>query len=150
MAGEVPASTEVVLPVSVEQAWAVLSDMPRMVALDPLIDRYEPEKGVIEAGTLNRVRSRVGPFPARLVTRTEVVEPPRRALFVSVRPSRPVRIRAKDTLEPADGGCRYRVTIAVTPTLPLLGAVFARAIICTMLARRRRFLERLRVEVADG
>ena len=43
MGREVTASTEAILPISVEETWAVLSDTPRMVALDPLIDSYEPE-----------------------------------------------------------------------------------------------------------
>ncbi len=150
MGGEVTRSTEVVLPVSVDEAWAVLSDTPRMVALDPLIDRYDPEHGVIEAGTLNRVQGRIGPFPTRLVTRTEALEPPKRAVFVSVTPSQPVRIRAEETLDPAEDGCRLRVTITATSTLPLLGPLFARAIIRTMLAQRRRLLDRLRAEMADG
>ena len=76
MGREITASTEVILPVSVDEVWAVLSATPRMVALDPLIDRYEPENGVVEEGTLNRVHRRIGPFPVRLVTRTELVEPP--------------------------------------------------------------------------
>ena len=150
MGREITVSTEVILPISVDETWAVLSDTPRMVELDPLIDGYEPENGVVEEGTLNRVRSRVGPFPARLVTRTEVVEPPHRVVFESVSPSRPVRIRAEETLEALDDACRIRVRITVTPTLPLLGPLFARLIVRTMLTQRRRLLERLRLEVSDG
>jgi carbon monoxide dehydrogenase subunit G len=149
MAAEVTASTEVMLPVSVEEAWAVLSDTPRMVALDPLLDRYEPERGRIEAGTLNRVRTRLGPFRATLTTRTELLEPPRRAVFVSVSPSRPVRARTDDTLEPANGGCLYRATITVTPTLPLFGPLLARVMIRRMVAGRRRFMERLHTVIAE-
>ena len=145
----VAAFTELVLPVPVDQAWAVLSDTPRMVALDPLIDSYEPENGVVEEGTLNRVRSRIGPFPARLVTRTEVVDPPHRVVFESVSPSRPVRIRAEETLEALDDACRIRVRISVTPNLPLVGPLLARVVIRTMVTQRRRLLERLRLEVSD-
>lgn len=150
MAREVTGSTQVVLPVPVEQAWAVLSDTPRMVALDPLIDSYEPENGAVEEGTLNRVRSRIGPFPARLVTRTEVVDAPHRVVFESVSPSRPVRIRSEETLAALEDGCCIRVRISVTPNLPLVGPLFARLVIRTMLTQRRRLLERLRLEVSDG
>lgn len=150
MGAEVTRSTEVVLPTSVDETWAMLSDTPRMVALDPLIDRYEPEHGVIEVGTLNRVCSRIGPFSARLVTRTEALEPPRRATFVSVRPARPVRIRAEEALEPTEAGCRLRVTITATPTLPLLGSLSARTVSRMMLTQRHRLLERLRDEMAEG
>jgi hypothetical protein len=145
----VTASTAVVLPVPVEEAWGVLSDTPRMVALDPLIDRYEPELGTVQAGTLNRVRGRLGPFPTRLVTRTEVIEPPRRAVFVSVAPSRPVQVRAEETLEPVDGGCRLRVTVTVTPTMRVVGPPAAWATARLMVRARRRFLARLRAAVAD-
>ena len=149
MTAEVTASTEVVLPVSVEEAWAVLSDTRRMVALDPLIDAYEPEHGTIEAGTLNRVRSRLGPLRTTMTTRTELLEPPYRAVFVSVSPSRPVQARTEDTLEPANGGCRYRVTVTVTPTLPLLGPLLARVMIRTMVAGRHRFMERLHTAITE-
>ena len=150
MASAVTASTEVGLPVSVEQVWALLSDTPRMVALDPALDSYEPEHGTVEAGTLNRVRARLGPLRTSMTTRTEELEPPHRAVFVTVAPSRPVRARTEDTLEAVAGGCRYRVTITVTPTLPLLGPLVARASIRTILAGRRRFMKRLRAELADG
>ena len=56
----------------------------------------------------------------------------------------------EDTLEPVEGGCRYRVTVTITPTLPLLGPLVARASIRTMLAGRRRFMERLRAELGVG
>jgi hypothetical protein len=125
----------------------VLSDTPRMIALDTLLDRYEPEHGTIEAGTLNRVTARIGPFRTTMTTRTELLQPPRRAVFVSVSPSRPVRARTEDTLDPVDAGCRYRVTITVTPTLPVLGPLAARVLIRTMVRGRRRFLARLHTEV---
>ena len=150
MGREVTASTEVVLPVSVDAACAVLSDTPRMVALDPALDSYEPEHGTVQAGTLNRVRAHVGPFPATMTTRTEELEPPHRAVFVTVSPSRPVRARTEDTLEAVQGGCRYQITIAVTPTLPLLGPPVARASIRDKLAGRRRFMNHLQAELADG
>jgi hypothetical protein len=139
-----------VLPVPVEEAWAALADTPRMVALDPALDAYEPELGTIEAGTLNRVRGRVGPFPTTLVTRTELLEPPTRAVFVSVTPSRPVRVRTEDTLEPVDGGCRYRVTVTVTPTVPVIGPLAARLLAVMMMRSRRRFMAMLHAAVVAG
>jgi hypothetical protein len=150
MMGEVSASTEVVLPVSVEAAWAVLSDTPRMLAMDPSLDRYEPEHGTIERGTLNRVRARFGPFRAWMVTRTERFEPPHRAVFVSESPSRPVRARTEDILEPVGSGCRYRVTVTVTPTVPLVGGLAAWLSVRMMVRARRRFLGRLRTAITDG
>jgi hypothetical protein len=149
MAVEVTASTEVVLPIAVEDAWAVLSDTPRMVTLDPMLDAYEAERGTIQAGTLNQVTARFGPLRTRLTTRTELLEPPHRAVFVSVSPSRPVRARVEDTLEPAKGGCRYRVMITLTPTLPLFGPLLARVMIRTMVAGRRRFVQRLHTAITE-
>jgi carbon monoxide dehydrogenase subunit G len=150
MAVEVTRSTEVVLPVSVEDAWAVLSDTPRMVALDPLLDRYKPERGTIEEGTLNRVRARLGPLRTTMTARTELLEPPRRAVFVSVSPSRPVRVRTEDVLEAVEGGCSYRVTVTVTPTVPLVGRPAVWVMVRTMAADRRRFQARLRTEIATS
>jgi hypothetical protein len=143
-------STEVTLPVSVEQAWAVLSDTPRMISLDPLLDRYEPEGGTIEEGTLNRVRARFGPFRTTMTTRTELLEPPNRAVFVSVAPSRPVRVRTEDVLQRVEGGCRYRVTVTVTPTVPVVGRLAGWALARTMIRGRRRFQARLRTVLTDA
>jgi uncharacterized protein YndB with AHSA1/START domain len=141
---------EITLPAPVEQVWALLADTPRMVALDPLLVAYEPEHGVIEAGTTNRVTSRVGPVRTTLVSRTEALEPPHRAVFVSVSPSHPVLVRAEDRLEAADGGCRYRVTFTVTPTTPLLGAPVARLVLRQLTRTRRGLMERLLVELAKA
>jgi carbon monoxide dehydrogenase subunit G len=150
MRREITRTASVVLPVPVEEAWAVLADTPRMVALDPALDAYEPERGTMEAGTLNRVRGRVGPIRTTLVTRTEELDPPTRAVFVSVRPSRPVRARTEDTLEPVEGGCRYRVTVTVTPTVPVVGHLAARLLAATMMGGRRRFMTNLRTAVTQG
>jgi carbon monoxide dehydrogenase subunit G len=150
MRREITRTASLVLPVPVEEAWAVLADTPRMVALDPLLDAYEPERGVMEAGTLNRVRGRVGPLRTTLVTRTEVLEPPTRAVFVSVKPSRPVRARTEDTLEPAEGGCRYRVTVTAIPTVPAVGHLAARLLAGTMVRSRRRFMANLRTALMEG
>jgi hypothetical protein len=137
--------------VSVEQAWAILADTPRMVDLDPLLISYEPENGAMEEGTLNRVRSRVGPFPATLTTRTEILEPPHRAVFVSVKPSKPVHVRAEDSLEEAADGCRYRVVLTVTPTLPGLGPLAARYVAGRLAQSREHLMPRLRdVMTSDG
>ena len=92
-------------------------------ALDPLLESYEPENGVMEVGTLDRVRSRAGPFSAVLTTRTERLEPPSRAVFVSVRPARPVHVRSEDTLEPTGDGCRYRVVFTVTDLTKVIAGV---------------------------
>jgi hypothetical protein len=150
MAAARTGTAQVVLPLTVQQAWALLGDTPRMVALDPLLEAYEPERGAIEAGTLNRVTARLGPFRFRLTTRTELLEAPRRAAFVSVSPSRPIRLRAEDTLEPVEGGCRYTMTATATPTLAAVGHVAARLVPRIMARSRRRFLRRLREEAIGG
>jgi hypothetical protein len=137
-------SVEATYPVSVQDAWAVLSDTPRMVALDPLLVSYEPENGVMEEGTLNHVRSRVGRFPVSLTSRTERLEPPHLVVFVSVRPARPVHVRTEDTLEQVDGGSRYRVEFTVTPTVPVIGPLAARFVAAQLVRTREALMERLR------
>lgn len=139
------ASGELAVPVAA--AWALLSDTPRMVALDPLLVAYEPERGTLEVGTLNRVTARVGPFRTRLTTRTEALEPGRRAVFVSVRPRFPVRVRAEDTLEPTGAGCRYTVAMTVTPTLPVIGHLLAPLIARRIARQRQQLIGRLREEL---
>ncbi len=88
MARPVTVSEQVLLPVAVEDASAFLSDTARMVTLDPLLVAYEPERGVIEEGTLNRVTMRLGPLRLTSTSRTEVLDPPQRVVFVSVHPKR--------------------------------------------------------------
>ena len=78
----VQVSEEVILPVAVIRACEYLGDTARMVELDPLLESYEPECGVISEGTTNRVVTRLGPLRMRMVTRTTVLDPP------TLRPSR--------------------------------------------------------------
>jgi hypothetical protein len=144
------ATASVELPLSVEQAWAVLSDTPRMIALDPLLEAYEPEHGTLREGTLNRVTSRLGPWRMVMTTRTEVLDPPHRAVFVSVAPARPVRARTEDTLEPSPDGCRYTVVVTVKPTLPAVGHIAAFVAAAMMGRSRRRFMDRLHATVSKG
>jgi hypothetical protein len=131
-----------------EELWAVLADTPRMVAIDPLLERYEPETGTIQQGTSNRLTARFGPVRSRLTTFTEVLEPPHRAVFVSVTPSRPVRVRTEDLLEPLEGGCRYRVTITAVSTAPGIGPLAAALVPRVMARSRSRFMQRLRTALA--
>jgi hypothetical protein len=162
MARSVSVSEQVLLPVPVEDAWAFLSDRPRMVALDPLLVAYEPERGVIEQGTLNRVTMRLGPLRLTSTSRTELLDPPHRVLFVSVQPARPVHVRTEDMVEPVGDGCRYTVPSTLTPTLPLYrhehahadaaahrparGPVHGRAI----ARSRRQLMNRLRSALAPA
>jgi hypothetical protein len=120
-----------------------------MVAIDPVRDRDEPESGEIEQGTLNRVQTRLGPLRARVTTRTKVLDPPHRAVFVSVAPSRPVRIRTEDTLEAVADGCIYRIMVTVTPTVPVIRRLAGWALVRMMVRGRRRFQARLCTVVAE-
>ena len=141
---------QVVLPATVDEAWAFLADTPRMVALDPLLVAYEPERGVIEEGTLNRVTTRIGPLRTTMTSRTEVLDPPSRVVFASVRPSRPVHVRTEDTLEPLGQGCPYVVTATLTPTVPVVGQLAARLMARAMARSRRELMQRLRSAIAEA
>lgn len=143
-------SASVDLPVPVEQVWRLLSDIPSMVAIDPAVEAYEPDGGTLAEGTLNRVTGRMGPLRTRMTTLTEVLDPPRRAVFTSVVPSRPVTARTEDMLESTTAGCRYTVTVTVTPTLPVVGHLAAVFLARYMVRSRRVFMDRLRVLVEDG
>lgn len=115
-----------------------------MVALDPLLEAYEPERGHIEEGTPNRVTTRVGPLRLTATSRTEVIAAPHRAVFVSVQPTRPVHVRTEDTLEPDADGCRYTVTSTLTPTVPVIGPLAARLMARVVARSRRELMRRLR------
>jgi hypothetical protein len=141
------ATVAIDLPVPVERAWALLADTPRMVELDPLLLAYEPEGGTMAEGGLNRVTSRLGPLRVRLTTRTEVFDPPGRAMFASVAPSRPVHVSADDRLDPTPTGCRYSVSFVVTPTVPVVGDLAATVVLRRLVSTRRRLMARLREEL---
>jgi carbon monoxide dehydrogenase subunit G len=135
------------LPVAPEALWNVLSDTGRMLDLDPLLVSYEPETGEVKEGTLNRATSRIGPIRMTMTTRTEVLAPPTRAVFVSVRPSRPAVVRVEDTLIAADGGTVYRITISAKP-VGLLGIIAAPLLVRMMARSRRQLLDRLAAQLA--
>lgn len=137
----------IVLPVEVETAWEVLSDLPRMVERDPLLVDYQPENGVIEEGTLNRVTTKVGPLRMKATSRTAVLDPPHRVVFESVEPAAPVRITTEDRLDPAEGGCRYQVTSTIVPT-NILGRLVAPLMGRTIARTRRRLMADLHQELS--
>jgi hypothetical protein len=137
---------EILLPASVQDAWALLSDTRRMVELDPAFEAYEPEGGVIQEGTVNHIVSRLGPFRINGVTRTTVLEPPRRAVFENVSPRWPVRVTAEDVLEDADGGCRYRVTMRFEASDPI-GWLAIRPMASFLARTRRQVMGRVREEL---
>ncbi len=133
---------QIQFPTDVQQVWNLLTDTPRMIALDPMIESYEPENGVIEGGTLNVVTSRIGPLRLHMTTRTEILEPPHRAVFVSVVPRRPVQVRVEDTLSPVYGGTLYTVRLTVEPA-GVLGRLLAPLVARFMARSRRRLMRRL-------
>jgi hypothetical protein len=143
----VQVSEEVVLPVPVMRAWEYLGDTAHMVELDPLLESYEPECGAISQGTTNRVVSRLGPLRVRLVTRTTVLDPPHRAVFESVKPGWPLRVRTEDELFEHPEGTLYRVTSTVQGRPPI-GFLLARPVARQMMRTRRRVMERVRGELA--
>ena len=130
------------LPAGVEEVWDLLADVPRMLALDTMIESYEPEHGALEEGTLNRVTSRIGLLRLRMTTRTETLERPHRAVFVSVSPRRPVQVRVEDTLSSAGSGTLYTVRLTVEPT-GVVGRLLAPLVARLMGRSRRRLMRRL-------
>ena len=132
------------LPVPVEEVWEFLGDTRQMVAMDPALEAFAPENGAVEVGTVNRITIRLGPFRARIVTRTEVLDPPNRVMFVGVSPARPVHVVTEDTLEPSGRGCRYTVMHSVTPTFPVIGSIIAPLVARGLARTRRTLMERIR------
>jgi carbon monoxide dehydrogenase subunit G len=145
----VQVSEQVMLPVPVMRAWEYLGDTARMVELDPLLESYEPEGGAISQGTTNRVVSRLGPLRMRLVTRTTVLDAPHRAVFESVKPRWPLRVRTEDVLIEHREGTLYRVTSTVRGAGPI-GAMLARPVARRMMRTRRQLMERVRQELAES
>ena len=137
---------QILVPAGVQEVWNLLADTLRMLALDPMIESYEPENGALEEGTLNRVTSRIGPWRARMTTRTETLDSPHRAVFVSVVPRRPVRVRVEDTLSPVSSGTLYTAKLTVEPTRPV-GRLLAPLIARFMARSRRQMMRRLAEEL---
>lgn len=140
-------SEEIVLPVPVARAWEYLGNTQRMVELDPLIESYKPETGVIAKDTTNQVVSRLGPLRMRLITRTAELDPPHRVVFESVKPNWPLRIRTEDTLAGHPDGTLYRVTTTVDGATPI-GWLLARPVARQMMRGRRQLMDRIRAELA--
>lgn len=139
---------EVVLPLPPDEAWAVLADTPRMIAMDPVLESFEPEGGVLTEGELNHVASRLGPLWAKAVSRTAVLDPPHRAVFESVKPHWPLRIRTEDALEEVEGGTRHRVTTELEASDPV-GWAMIRPMAGFFARTRRELMRRLQAELGD-
>jgi hypothetical protein len=137
-----------VLPVPVGRAWEYLEDTEHMVELDPLLESYEPEAGVIQEGTTNLVVSRMGPLRMRVITRTVELEPPRRVVFENVKPNWPLRITTEDTLDEHADGTLYRVATTIDGLTPL-GWLLARPVARRMMRTRRQLMNRIRAELIE-
>lgn len=143
----VTVSEEVVLPVPVTRAWDYLTDTPHMVELDPLLESYEPETGVIALDTTNEAVSRIGPLRMRAITRTVDLDPPHRVVFESVKPNWPLRIRTEDTLSEHPDGSQYRVTTSIEGVTPI-GWLLARPVARRMMQTRRELMSLIHDELA--
>lgn len=118
---------EVVLSVSPEDAFAIIGDPANASRIDPMIRSYEPEGGTMHEGGLNHIRGRLSGLPYRVVSRTDVWDPPRRMVMAQVRPARPARMTLIQTFEPHPDGTLVRYRTEIEATVPGAGFV-ARAL----------------------
>ena len=140
-------SEQIVLPVTVEQAWDYFGNVSHLVELDPMLESYEPDAGTLQEGTTNHVVSRLGPLRMRMVTRTAVLDPPHRVVFENVKPSWPLRVRAEDTLTAHPAGTLYQVTITIGGVGPI-GRLLARPVGGRMIRTRRQLMESVLLDLA--
>jgi hypothetical protein len=82
---------------------------PRIAPLiDPGVRRWQPDSEPIGVGTRFEIRGKLQWLPIRGKSVVEVWDPPRLAVYESVRPRRPISLRAVHRFEPLpDGRTRY-------------------------------------------
>ena len=122
-----------VLSVSPNEAFAIIGDPANASRIDPMIRSYEPEGGAMREGGLNHIRGRISGLPYRVVSRTEVWDPPRRMVMVQVKPARPARMTLIQTFEPHPKGTVVRYRAEIEATMP--GAEFVARAMRRSIAR---------------
>jgi hypothetical protein len=82
---------------------------PRIAPLiDPGVRRWQPDSEPIGVGTRFEIRGKLQWLPIRGQSVVEVWEPPRAAVYESVRPRRPISVNTAHLFDPLpDGGTRY-------------------------------------------
>jgi hypothetical protein len=94
----------IVLPTTPDHAFAIVGDPANGPAIDPMIERYEPEGGVMHVGGINRIQGRVWGLPIRVISKTREWDPPHRMVLEQIKPAFPAKMILTQTFEAcADG-----------------------------------------------
>jgi hypothetical protein len=141
-------STRTVLDVPAGYAFDFLADPSTAAVIDPAVVEYRPDTVPMGVGTRNLVRLRAWGVRVRSESVVEEWRPGALMRMSSVRPARPVRVRAEHRFEPlGDERCAYTWTVTCEPTGPggglaarLLGRFFA----ANAVAQQRRFAAEVR------
>jgi len=134
----------IVLKVPPEEAFAYLGDPSTATAVDPAVISYEPDSIPMKAGTISRVRARLGVIPVSMTTRVRAWEEGRRMVIETVRPAYPFRAVATHLFEKHPEGATYTWSMDFSPTFPgggLVAAVSSRLMRRAVKAQQVRFKE---------
>jgi hypothetical protein len=93
-----------------------LADPSTASVIDPAVERYEPEGGIMGLGVRNHIRAKMLGIPVTLTTETIEWEPERRMGFRSITPGRPVVGVATHVFEPCPDGTLYTWSMEFVPT----------------------------------
>ena len=146
-------SESIVMRTSPGMAFAYLGDPATATILDPAVISYEPDSIPMRAGTINRVRARLGWIPVTMTTQVLAWEEGRRMVIESLRPSRPFKATATHCFESHADGTLYTWSMAFDPNFPGGGVVArlaSRLMRRAIRAQQRRFKEIMESQRNDG
>jgi ligand-binding SRPBCC domain-containing protein len=136
----------IALEVPASYAFAFLADPSTAAVIDPAVIEYRPDTTPMGAGTKNRIRFRMFGIP--ITATSEVTEwvPGTRMAMESIRPSRPVRVKAVHEFAPDGDRCTYTWSMEFSP-VGVLGVPATRIMQRFMRTNAVRQQVRLREEV---
>ncbi len=146
-------SESMVIRAAPGKAFAYLGDPATATIVDPAIISYEPDSIPMRAGTINRVRARLGWIPVTMTTQVLAWEEGRRMVIESLRPSRPFKATATHRFESHADGTLYTWSMEFAPNLPgggLAARLASRLMRRAVRAQQRRFKEIMESQHDDG
>ena len=109
-----------VLPGPPDAAWHALMAEEVAPIIDPAVREWRPDRMPVDVGTRFSIRGRLGSIPFRATSEVVHWDPPRLGVFRSVRPARPMHMRATHELAPDGDGTAYRWAIEIEGPWPLV------------------------------
>lgn len=123
---------QTLLPGPPGAVWHALMAEDVAPIIDPAVREWHADREPVDVGTRFSIRGRLGAVPFRATSEVAHWDPPRLGVFRSVKPARPMHMRATHELVPDGDATDYRWTIEIDgpwPVVVLTARLWRRAMV---------------------